>query len=71
MKLVMTSKVVVRKCALGCLPRLVFYSPYIDAHKVSINNFQQKEEQSSRGVEEGQIKCPEYAASLLKWNAIR
>jgi hypothetical protein len=66
----MTSKVVVRRCALGCLPRLVFLSPYINAHPVSINDLQQKEKQSSRGVEEGQVKCPEYAAGLLKWNAI-
>ena len=69
-KPVMTSKVVVRNCALGFLPRLVFYSPYINAHPVSIDDFQQKEKQSSRGVEEGQIKCPEHAAGLLKWNAI-
>ena len=70
MKPVMRSEVVVRRCALRCLPRLVFYSLYIDAHLVSINDLQQKEKQSSRGVEEGQIKCPEHAAGLLKWNAI-
>ena len=66
MEPVITSKVVARRCALGRPPRLVFYSPYID---VSINDFQ-IEKQSSRGVDEGQIKCPEYAAGLLKWNAI-
>jgi hypothetical protein len=70
MKPVMACKVVARGCALGCLPRLVFYSPYINAHPVSFEDFQQKEKQSSRGVEEGQIKCPEHAAGLLKWDAI-
>lgn len=70
MKPVTACKVVVRKRALGYLPCLVFYSPYINAHPVSINDFQQKGKQSSRGVEEGQIKCPEHAAGLLKWDAI-
>jgi len=53
MKLVMTSMIVVRECALGCLPRLVFYSPYINAQSVSINDFQQKQKLSLRGVEAG------------------
>ena len=71
MKPVITSKAVVRGCAVWSLPGLVFDSPYIDAHLMSINDLQQKEKQSSRGVKEGQIKCPEHSAGLLKWNAIR
>ena len=66
MKPVMTSRVVVPRYPLGFLPRLVFYSPY---NNVSINDFS-KARQSSHGVEEGQIECPEYATGLLKWNAI-
>jgi hypothetical protein len=51
MKPVMTSKIVVRRWALGCLPRLVFYSPYINTHPVGINDFQQKKKKGRAHAE--------------------
>jgi hypothetical protein len=54
MKLVSTSSAVPR-CASERLPRLVFYTPCINAHPVNINNPEGIKQQSSRGVEEGQV----------------